>query len=254
MELLSFVLVFGLLVFVHELGHLIAAKAFGVRVDEFGFGYPPRLVSLGSIGGTEITLNLIPLGGFVRMNEDDPTIPDGIASRSRKVRAVVFAAGSIMNLLLAVALYGVTYMRGALEPVEKPGAGIYSIAVGSPADEAGLQPGDNILAVDGQEVASVEDAIARTGAGRGQAHRPDHRARRRCCRPSAWCRGSSAQRGGPGHHRGPATGASVLSGREVVPWAFARPTIRSRPCSGASSRRSPSSFPWRSPVPSASIR
>jgi len=168
MELLSFVLVFGLLVFVHELGHLIAAKAFGVRVDEFGFGYPPRLVSLGSIGGTEITLNLIPLGGFVRMNEDDPTIPDGIASRSRKVRAVVFAAGSIMNLLLAVALYGVTYMRGALEPVEKPGAGIYSVAVGSPADEAGLQPGDNILAVDGQEVASVEDAIARIGAGVGR--------------------------------------------------------------------------------------
>ena len=169
MGLVSFVLVFGLLIFVHELGHLLAAKAFGVRVDEFGFGYPPRLVSLGRIGGTEITLNLIPLGGFVRMNEDDPTAPGGVAARSRKVRAVVFAAGSVMNLLLAAALYGVTYMRGALEPVAKPGAGIYSVAIGSPAEMAGLEPGDNIVALDGQAVASVEDAIARIGAAAGTA-------------------------------------------------------------------------------------
>lgn len=168
MGLISFLLVFGLLVFVHELGHLLVAKAFGVRVEEFGFGYPPRLTSLGEVGGTEITLNLIPLGGFVRMNEDDPTAPDGVASRSRTVRAAVFSAGAVMNLLLAAALYGVTYMRGALEPVDKPGAGIYSVAAGSPADEVGLQPGDNIVTIDGEPVESVEEAVARIGAAAGR--------------------------------------------------------------------------------------
>ncbi|MGC9359295.1 MAG: M50 family metallopeptidase [Anaerolineae bacterium] len=157
--LVSFILVFGLVVFVHELGHLLVAKAFGVRVEEFGFGYPPRLAKLGEIGGTEITLNLLPLGGFVRMHEDDPTVPGGIASRSRKVRAAVFAAGAVMNLLLAALLYGVTYMRGALEPVEAPGAGIYSVSADSPAEEAGLRPGDNIVTIDGEVVGTVEQAV-----------------------------------------------------------------------------------------------
>ncbi len=166
--LVSFVLVFGLVVFVHELGHLLVAKAFGVRVDEFGFGYPPRLASLGQIGGTEITLNLLPVGGFVRMHEDDPSVPGGIASRSRKVRAAVFAAGAVMNLLLAALLYGVTYMRGALEPVEAPGAGIYSVSADSPAEEAGLRPGDNIITIDGEAVGAVEEAVGRISDAAGR--------------------------------------------------------------------------------------
>ncbi len=166
--LVSFILVFGLVVFVHELGHLLVAKAFGVRVKEFGFGYPPRIASLGVVGGTEITLNLLPVGGFVRMHEDDPSVPGGIASRSRKVRAAVFAAGALMNLLLASLLYGVTYMRGALEPVDAPGAGIYSVSAGSPAEEAGLRPGDNIVTIDGDPVATVDQAVALIGDAAGR--------------------------------------------------------------------------------------
>jgi regulator of sigma E protease len=165
--LISFILIFGLVVFVHELGHLLVAKAFGVRVEEFGFGYPPRVARLGEIAGTEITLNLLPVGGFVRMHEDDPGVPGGIASRSRKVRAAVFAAGAVMNLLLAALLYGVTYMRGALEPVEELGAGIYSVSADSPAEEAGLRPGDNIVTIDGETVSTVEQAVERIGDAAG---------------------------------------------------------------------------------------
>ncbi|MEA3408185.1 MAG: RIP metalloprotease RseP [Chloroflexota bacterium] len=154
----SFVIVFSLLIFVHEFGHFITAKLAGVRVEEFGFGYPPRLLSLGTWQGTRITLNALPVGGFVRMNEDDPTVEGSLARKSRPVRALVLAAGSLMNLLLAIALYSLTFMLGALTPVEAPGAGIYYVAPESPAEAAGLQPGDTIVKINGEEVQGVDEA------------------------------------------------------------------------------------------------
>jgi len=129
----SFVIVFSVLIFVHELGHFAAAKLNGVRVEEFGFGYPPRLVSFGVWRGTEITLNALPIGGFVRMSEDDPTQPGSLARKSWRVRALVYSAGALMNLLLAMILYSVTFMVGALTPVDAPGAGIYYVVPSSPA-------------------------------------------------------------------------------------------------------------------------
>ena len=156
----SFVVVFSLLIFVHELGHFGAAKLFGVRVDEFGFGYPPRLLKLGQWHGTEITLNLLPIGGFVRMWETEPTVPGSLANKGRGVRAVVYVAGATMNLLLAILLFSATFMVGALVPVEGPGAGVYYVAPLSPAETAGLRPGDTILSIAGQEIASRDEAVA----------------------------------------------------------------------------------------------
>ncbi len=165
---LSFIVIFSLLIFVHELGHLLAAKATGVYVEEFGFGYPPRLARLGEWRGTAITLNWIPFGGFVRMHEDEPGVAGGLAGKSRKVRAFVFAAGSLMNLLLAIVLFTVLFLVGALTPVDKAGAGIYFVAPDSPAEMAGITVGDTILSIGGEPVDDVNEAVALIQASLGQ--------------------------------------------------------------------------------------
>jgi regulator of sigma E protease len=157
---LSFIIVFSLMIFVHELGHFLAAKLSKVRVHEFGFGYPPRLLRLFTWQGTEVTLNALPFGGFVRMAEDDPSEEGSLARKGRATRALVYVAGATMNLLLAVALYGATFAMGALTPVQGPGAGIYVVAPGSPAEQVGLLPGDTIVSIDGQAVIAVDDAVS----------------------------------------------------------------------------------------------
>lgn len=166
--IISFVLVFGLLIFVHEFGHFVAAKLAGVRVEEFGFGYPPRLLQLGTWRGTKISLNMLPVGGFVRMSEGDPTAEGSLASRGRGVRALVYVAGALMNAVLAIGLYSIIFMAGALTPVEGPGAGVYYVAPKSPADLAGIRLGDTIVSIDGRTVRDVEHAVELVNGGLGQ--------------------------------------------------------------------------------------
>jgi regulator of sigma E protease len=158
--LLSFVVVFGLVVFAHELGHFVAAKLTGVAVQEFGFGYPPRLLRLFRWRETDVTLNLLPLGGFVRMAEDDPTVPGSLARKGRLARAFVLSAGALMNVVLAVVLYSITFMAGTLTPVEGAGAGIYLVGENSPAQQAGLLPGDTMVEIEGVTVRDAEEAKA----------------------------------------------------------------------------------------------
>ncbi|MGI5915507.1 MAG: RIP metalloprotease RseP [Anaerolineae bacterium] len=165
---IAFIVIFSLLIFAHELGHFLAAKLSGVDVQEFGFGYPPRLARLGSWRGTEITLNVLPFGGFVRMSEDDPTVRGSLAGKRRSVRALVYAAGALMNVVLAVVLYSTTFMVGALTPVEAPGAGIYYVAPNSPAEEIGLLPGDTIVAIDGERMDDIETVVERIRARAGE--------------------------------------------------------------------------------------
>jgi len=81
LTIIEFVFFFGLLIFFHELGHFLSCKALGIEVEEFGFGYPPRLVKLFTWKGTDVTLNWIPFGGFVRpKGEGDETVPGGMAA------------------------------------------------------------------------------------------------------------------------------------------------------------------------------
>ncbi len=157
--LLSFLIIFSLLIFIHELGHFVAAKLAGVTVEEFGFGYPPRLLTLGRWRGTLLTINVLPFGGFVRMNEDNPSAPGSLANKPRWVRALVFGAGSLMNLLLAIVLFSATFLLGAPTQVEGPGTGVYVVAPNSPAYEAGILPGDNLVAIGGVEIRDVDHAI-----------------------------------------------------------------------------------------------
>ncbi len=166
--LISFIVVFSLLIFVHELGHLLSAKLGGVHVSEFGFGYPPRLLRLFTWQETEITINALPFGGFVKMAEDDPTEEGNLASKSRWVRTLVYSAGALMNVVLAVVLFSITFLTGALTPVEGSGAGVYWVAPNSPAAEAGIRPGDTIVEIDGEPVQDYEEAVQRISARAGE--------------------------------------------------------------------------------------
>src|SRR5437763_14357214 len=100
----------------HELGHFIVAKRSGITVEEFAIGFPPRLFSFVR-GGVRYSLNLIPLGAYVKMlGEEDPSAPGSFASQSKLVRAIVLAAGSGMNFLVAVVAFSLAYATGLPDP------------------------------------------------------------------------------------------------------------------------------------------
>lgn len=146
----------SLMVFIHEFGHFVVAKRNGVVVEEFGIGYPPRLVTLLRRGETEYTINAIPFGGFVRLRgEDEPKGPESFAGAPKRVRIAVLLAGAGMNIFLAIIMFAAAFMAGY--PVIQQGARIAQVIEGSPAAEAGLQVGDIILQIDDQVLYSFQD-------------------------------------------------------------------------------------------------
>jgi regulator of sigma E protease len=150
MNLLAFLPILSLMMFVHELGHFITARLSGITVQEFGFGLPPRLIGI-KRNGVVYSINLIPFGAFVKMlGEEDPTAPGSFASKSRGIRAMVLAAGSVMNFLLAVLAFSLVYIVGVPRLNPDGPVQISAIAPDSPASAVGLQPADVIVAFDGQ--------------------------------------------------------------------------------------------------------
>ncbi|HRY52611.1 MAG TPA: RIP metalloprotease RseP [Candidatus Portnoybacteria bacterium] len=177
-----FILILGLLVFVHELGHFLVAKKMGVKVEEFGFGFPPRLFGIKK-GETIYSLNAIPLGGFVKIfGEDGEEKNNKFSFAAKKIwqRAGVLLAGVAMNILLAIALLSLGYMIGLPwsvsdeEAVSGAKVQITQVVANSPADEAGFKVGDAILgasSLSGQlssveKVSAVQDFIDKN---KGQA-------------------------------------------------------------------------------------
>jgi regulator of sigma E protease len=153
--LLIFIGAIVLLILIHELGHFLAAKAFKVEVEEFGIGFPPRALTLFTWGGTIFSLNWIPLGGFVRpKGENNPEIEGGLAASSPWVRIAVFAAGPIANLVTAVLLYSLIFARAGLP--DDSTTYVTAITPNSPAETAGLQPGDELVSVSDVPIDSSE--------------------------------------------------------------------------------------------------
>jgi regulator of sigma E protease len=156
--ILQVVFVIGLLIFFHELGHFLAARAVGVPVEEFGFGYPPRLAKIAEWKGTEITLNWIPFGGFVRpKGEADDTVEGGMAAAPAWKRLVIAISGPLMNFLIGIILLVVIY--GAIGIPASDQAMVTQISPDSPAMVVGLLPGDIITAVDGQPIEDIDQLI-----------------------------------------------------------------------------------------------
>lgn len=148
----GFLLVLTPIVLVHELGHFWAARLSNIRVDEFGFGLPPRAAVLARRKGTLFTLNWIPLGGFVRpAGEDDPGIPGGLAAASKRARFFVLVAGAGANFVMAVFIWWVAYVIGP------PAVAVGQVDPGTPAQVAGLQAGDFFVRVDGRTVLTTND-------------------------------------------------------------------------------------------------
>lgn len=159
-DLVLFFIVLGTLLLGHELGHFIAARLRGVKVEEFGIGFPPRILTLFEAGGTKYTLNWIPLGGFVRpAGEDDPDVPGGLAGSSKTTRTLVLAAGPAANIILAYLafLFAFRFAAPDLDQVI-----ISDVTPNTPAETAGIIEGDLVVEVAGVEVDSFQTIQTQT--------------------------------------------------------------------------------------------
>ncbi len=164
-----FVVVVGVLVFVHELGHFLVAKRAGVGVLKFSLGFGPKVIGFRR-GETEYLLSAIPLGGYVKMVGEDPADrgadpAKSFQNKSVGWRSLVVLAGPGSNLIFAVLLFtGVFLALG--QPVKDPVVG--EVEPGSAAARAGLRPGDRVVAVGGSPLAQWSDVLSRVEESKGQ--------------------------------------------------------------------------------------
>lgn len=159
LTIVSFLLVLGFLVFVHELGHFLAARQMGVRVERFSIGFPPKAFGR-TIGETEYVVSWIPIGGYVKMEgqnieDENPNDPRNYAAKSKLQRLYILAAGPVMNLIVALLLMPLVYMVGVEQPAYRQAAPrLASVEAATPAAEVGFQAGDRIVQVGDTAVAS----------------------------------------------------------------------------------------------------
>src|SRR5271168_1797118 len=181
-DLVSVLIVLGIMVLVHEFGHFVAAKLCGVRVEQFSIGFPPRLFGF-KIGETDYCISATPLGGYVKMTgesmpgenlslsgEDADAVaahqadPGALTSHPRWQRIIIGLAGPCANFVLALGLMTGFYMLHNEVPLfEDQPVTLDWVIPGSPAANAGLQPGDHIVSYDSQSNPSWEQVYERTG-------------------------------------------------------------------------------------------
>ena len=195
MSILIFIIILSALVIVHELGHFLVARWSGIRVDEFGLGFPPKAKTLFTWKGTPFTLNWLPFGGFVKIFGENPEPTEEISNsralpslrglphdenleissastgesfqnKNRGIQAAVLAAGVFFNFLFAWVLISIGFVVGLPAPVgmdvpvENPRTVITLVLPGSPAGEIGLRSGDAIVSLSrGEEVVPVEGEV-----------------------------------------------------------------------------------------------
>jgi len=154
MTVVYFIILLGVLIFVHELGHFIAAKSMGVRVVTFSLGFGPRVIGK-KIGDTDYRLSAFPLGGYVRMSGDDPSQtpteeerPYSFLTQKNWKKIVIVGAGPLFNLIFAIGVLWIVFMAGV--PVVDPVLG--ELKKGYPAEAAGLLTGDRVVSINGTAV------------------------------------------------------------------------------------------------------
>jgi regulator of sigma E protease len=166
LSIIEFVLALGFLAFLHELGHFLVSRFFKIEVEEFGFGFPPRMFKLFTLGGTEFTWNWIPFGAFVRpKGENDPNIAGGLGAASPWKRLPVLLGGPAMNIMTGIILFLFVFTQTGAPDSSK--VLIASVVADTPAAQAGVKSGDVILKVNGQPVDSMDkmSALIKTSVG-----------------------------------------------------------------------------------------
>ena len=171
-SIFSLIIVLGVLIFFHELGHFLVARLLGVGVEKFSLGFGPKLVGK-TIGITEYRISAIPLGGYVKMvgespdSELDPSdIPVSFTHKHVFKRILIVAAGPLFNILLALIIFfGIFQISGLL--ILKPGIG--EVNEGTPAYMAGLKKDDLVVSIDGVDISSWEDMANAIMASKGKA-------------------------------------------------------------------------------------
>lgn len=165
-SILVFLIVLSLLVFIHEFGHFVAAKKAGILVEEFGFGYPPRIWGK-KIGETIYSINWIPFGGFVKLLGQEirdkkkiskKELKRAFFTQSKKTRIIVLLAGVLGNFLLGVFCFSIIYSKIGV-PRRLDYIKIVEVVEGSPAEKAGLKKDDQIVLVNGKKIASIEEFV-----------------------------------------------------------------------------------------------
>jgi regulator of sigma E protease len=161
MSIIIFVIILGVLIFIHELGHFLVAKKSGIRVDEFAIGFPPQIFSFKK-GETKYALNLIPFGGYVKIygeNSEDESVnkdaKDSFVNKNPWIQAAVLIAGVTFNIIFAWALFFIVLMAGSPTIVDQTNRDfindakvtITNVYENSPAGLAGLKPGDRIISI-----------------------------------------------------------------------------------------------------------
>lgn len=170
--IITFVIILAVLVLVHELGHFVSAKRMGIAVEEFGIGFPPRIVGF-KRGETVYSINWLPLGGFVKIKGEvgeDSNDRASFSSRPAWQRIIVLAAGVGMNFVLAFVLFSGGFMIGVPQEVTDADLSshavrdvrimIMEVAPKSPAAAAGIVAGDAIVSIDKRMFANVDDVVA----------------------------------------------------------------------------------------------
>ncbi len=174
LTVLSFLVVLGIIIFVHEFGHFVTAKLFGMRVFIFSFGFGQRLFGV-KRGDTDYRVSLVPLGGYVKLEgEADDYLSENTAqegdrkdflARPRWQRFLVYLAGPAMNVVLTILVLWILHMVGFAEPASLSIVGAVDVA--SPAGSAGLQPGDEIVSIDGAPTPTWSDVLYNTALSPG---------------------------------------------------------------------------------------
>jgi len=176
--ILTFVIVLSIIVFAHECGHFYFARRAGVKVEEFGFGFPPRLWGK-KHGDTIYSINAIPIGGFVRLkgeSGEDAKDKDSFVNKSTWQRTQIIVAGVVMNIVLAWVLFSIGYVFGLPQIIDDESAlpsyvrvaqeklHVVNVLEGTPAAEAGIEIGDVIVQAEGEATRTIEGFAALTGA------------------------------------------------------------------------------------------